>query len=68
MTDTTHAAERPVEWHVVEAWTTGNGLMQLRLVDDDVKTYLIAALVYLAICFSLSYAVRRLQQKIQIIR
>ena len=36
--------------------------------NRPVETYLIAALVYLAICFSLSYAVRRLQQKIQIIR
>jgi glutamate/aspartate transport system permease protein len=30
--------------------------------------YLLAAAVYFAICFSLSYLVRRLQQKIQIIR
>jgi glutamate/aspartate transport system permease protein len=36
--------------------------------NRPVETYLIAALVYFVICFSLSMLVRRLQQKIQIIR
>ena len=39
-----------------------------RNFNRPVETYLVAAAVYFAICFSLSYAVRRLQQKIQIIR
>jgi glutamate/aspartate transport system permease protein len=33
-----------------------------------VETYLVAALVYFAICFSLSFFVRQLQKKIAIIR
>ncbi len=36
--------------------------------NRPVETYLIAAVVYFVICFSLSMLVRRLQQKIQIIR
>jgi glutamate/aspartate transport system permease protein len=36
--------------------------------NRPVETYLIAAVVYFIICFSLSMVVRRLQQKIQIIR
>ncbi len=36
--------------------------------NRPVETYLFAALVYFVICFSLSMLVRRLQQKIQIIR
>ncbi|MBB1162187.1 amino acid ABC transporter permease [Aquariibacter albus] len=36
--------------------------------NRPVETYLLAALVYFIICFSLSMLVRRLQQKIQIIR
>jgi glutamate/aspartate transport system permease protein len=36
--------------------------------NRPVETYLVAALVYFVICFSLSQLVRRLQQKIQIIR
>jgi glutamate/aspartate transport system permease protein len=39
-----------------------------RNFNRPVETYLVAALVYFAICFSLSYLVRRLQQKIAIIR
>jgi glutamate/aspartate transport system permease protein len=39
-----------------------------RNFNRPVETYLVAAAVYFVICFSLSYAVRRLQQKIQIIR
>jgi glutamate/aspartate transport system permease protein len=39
-----------------------------RNFNRPVETYLIAALVYFAICFSLSYMVRKLQQKIAIIR
>ena len=36
--------------------------------NRPVETYLIAAIVYFVICFSLSMLVRRLQKKIQIIR
>jgi glutamate/aspartate transport system permease protein len=36
--------------------------------NRPIETYLVAALVYFAICFSLSMLVRRLQQKIAIIR
>ncbi|MBP6898547.1 MAG: amino acid ABC transporter permease [Burkholderiaceae bacterium] len=36
--------------------------------NRPVETYLVAAVVYFAICFSLSMLVRRLQAKIQIIR
>jgi glutamate/aspartate transport system permease protein len=36
--------------------------------NRPVETYLVAALVYFVICFGLSQLVRRLQQKIQIIR
>jgi glutamate/aspartate transport system permease protein len=36
--------------------------------NRPVETYLVAAVVYFGICFSLSMLVRRLQQKIQIIR
>ncbi|KQV97517.1 amino acid ABC transporter permease [Rhizobacter sp. Root1221] len=36
--------------------------------NRPVETYLVAAVVYFAICFSLSLLVRRLQRKIQIIR
>jgi glutamate/aspartate transport system permease protein len=36
--------------------------------NRPVETYLIATVVYFVICFSLSMTVRRLQQKIQIIR
>ncbi len=36
--------------------------------NRPVETYLVAALVYFVICFSLSQLVKRLQQKIQIIR
>lgn len=36
--------------------------------NRPVETYLFAAIVYFVICFSLSMLVRRLQQKIQIIR
>ena len=36
--------------------------------NRPVETYLVAALVYFVICFSLSMLVRRLQKKIQIIR
>jgi glutamate/aspartate transport system permease protein len=36
--------------------------------NRPVETYLVAAAVYFVICFSLSMTVRRLQQKIQIIR
>jgi len=36
--------------------------------NRPVETYLVAAVVYFVICFSLSMLVRRLQQKIQIIR
>jgi glutamate/aspartate transport system permease protein len=39
-----------------------------RNFNRPVETYLLAALVYFIICFSLSYLVRRLQQKIAIIR
>jgi glutamate/aspartate transport system permease protein len=39
-----------------------------RNFNRPVETYLVAAAVYFAICFSLSYAVRRLQKKIAIIR
>ncbi len=39
-----------------------------RNFNRPVETYLVAAAVYFVICFSLSYAVRRLQQKIAIIR
>ncbi len=39
-----------------------------RNFNRPVETYLVAAAVYFAICFSLSYMVRRLQKKIQIIR
>ncbi len=39
-----------------------------RNFNRPVETYLVAALVYFAICFSLSYMVRKLQQKIAIIR
>jgi glutamate/aspartate transport system permease protein len=39
-----------------------------RNFNRPVETYLLAALVYFVICFSLSYLVRRLQQKIAIIR
>jgi glutamate/aspartate transport system permease protein len=39
-----------------------------RNFNRPVETYLVAALVYFAICFSLSYIVRKLQQKIAIIR
>jgi glutamate/aspartate transport system permease protein len=39
-----------------------------RNFNRPVETYLVAALVYFVICFSLSYAVRKLQQKIAIIR
>ncbi len=39
-----------------------------RNFNRPVEMYLLAAAVYFAICFSLSYLVRRLQQKIQIIR
>jgi glutamate/aspartate transport system permease protein len=36
--------------------------------NRPIETYLVAAIVYFVICFSLSMLVRRLQQKIQIIR
>ncbi len=36
--------------------------------NRPMETYLVAALVYLVICFSLSMLVRRLQKKIAIIR
>jgi glutamate/aspartate transport system permease protein len=39
-----------------------------RNFNRPVETYLVAALVYFAICFSLSYMVRQLQKKIAIIR
>jgi glutamate/aspartate transport system permease protein len=39
-----------------------------RNFNRPVETYLFAAVVYFAICFALSTLVRRLQQKIQIIR
>jgi glutamate/aspartate transport system permease protein len=39
-----------------------------RNFNRPVETYLVAALVYFVICFSLSYMVRRLQNKIAIIR
>lgn len=39
-----------------------------RNFNRPVETYLVAAAVYFVICFSLSLLVRRLQQKIQIIR
>ncbi|EHR69748.1 amine acid ABC transporter, permease protein, 3-TM region, His/Glu/Gln/Arg/opine family [Burkholderiales bacterium JOSHI_001] len=39
-----------------------------RNFNRPVETYLVAALVYFVICFSLSQMVRRLQKKIQIIR
>jgi glutamate/aspartate transport system permease protein len=39
-----------------------------RNFNRPVETYLFAAVVYFVICFGLSYLVRRLQQKIQIIR
>ena len=39
-----------------------------RNFNRPVETYLVAAVVYFAICFSLSYGVRRLQRRIQIIR
>ena len=39
-----------------------------RNFNRPVETYLVAAAVYFVICFSLSYTVRRLQKKIQIIR
>ena len=39
-----------------------------RNFNRPVETYLVAAVVYFAICFSLSYLVRRLQRRIQIIR
>jgi glutamate/aspartate transport system permease protein len=39
-----------------------------RNFNRPVETYLVAAAVYFVICFSLSYAVRKLQQKIAIIR
>ena len=37
-------------------------------LNRPVESYLVAALVYFAICFSLSMVVKRLQKKIQIIR
>jgi len=39
-----------------------------RNFNRPVETTLVSAVVYLVICFSLSYMVRRLQKKIQIIR
>jgi glutamate/aspartate transport system permease protein len=39
-----------------------------RNFNRPVETYLLAAVVYFVICFALSYMVRRLQKKIQIIR
>jgi glutamate/aspartate transport system permease protein len=39
-----------------------------RNFNRPVETYLVAALVYFVICFSLSYLVRQLQKKIAIIR
>jgi glutamate/aspartate transport system permease protein len=39
-----------------------------RNFNRPVETYLVAAFVYFVICFSLSYMVRKLQQKIAIIR
>ncbi len=39
-----------------------------KTVNRPVETYLVAAVFYFVICFSLSMLVRRLQQKIQIIR
>jgi glutamate/aspartate transport system permease protein len=39
-----------------------------RNFNRPVETYLVAAALYFAICFSLSYMVRKLQQKIAIIR
>ena len=39
-----------------------------RNFNRPVETYLVAAAVYFAICFSLSQFVRQLQKKIQIIR
>jgi glutamate/aspartate transport system permease protein len=39
-----------------------------RNFNRPVETYLVAALVYFTICFSLSFLVRKLQQKIAIIR
>lgn len=39
-----------------------------RNFNRPVETYLVAAALYFAICFSLSYLVRRLQRKIAIIR
>jgi glutamate/aspartate transport system permease protein len=39
-----------------------------RNFNRPVETYLVAALVYFVICFSLSYMVRQLQKKIAIIR
>jgi glutamate/aspartate transport system permease protein len=39
-----------------------------RNFNRPVETYLVAAALYFAICFSLSYLVRQLQKKIQIIR
>src|SRR5574337_1455600 len=39
-----------------------------RNFNRPVETYLFAAIVYFAICFALSYLVRRLQRRIQIIR
>jgi glutamate/aspartate transport system permease protein len=39
-----------------------------RNFNRPVETYLVAALVYFVICFTLSYMVRKLQQKIAIIR
>jgi len=39
-----------------------------RNFNRPVETYLVAAVVYFVICFTLSYMVRRLQQRIQIIR
>ncbi len=39
-----------------------------RNFNRPVETYLLAAVVYFIICFSLSYIVRRLQKRIQIVR
>ena len=44
-----------------EIWVDGKAV-------HDPKTYLVAAVVYFVICFSLSMLVRRLQKKIAIIR
>ena len=47
--------------------STNQGQAQVRLCRP-VETYLVAAVVYFVICFSLSMLVRRLQNKIAIIR